>query len=132
MTQEKNPYTQKVWIRQRLAALIIALILLAACGATAEPSVHRATPETPIALRLKSIPKSRLPIPYRAAQRESFDEFLRAHPEIRPYSYTELYVQGEERSAAELMAIAAGTAPDVFGFSGMTFFNLEDVQVFID
>ncbi len=114
--------------------VLAGLFCAAAYGAAETSELEKAEQsraET-IPLRLKSIPKSRLPIPYRAAQRKSFDDFLRAHPEIEPYSYTELYVQGEQRSAAELMAIAAGTAPDVFGFSGMTFFQLEDVQVFID
>ncbi|NIA13524.1 MAG: extracellular solute-binding protein [Nitrospiraceae bacterium] len=87
----------------------------------------------PIPLKLKFIPFPQGVHYYHIVQRKIFDAYLASHPNVRPYRYSEFLVEGPQAQAGDLMAIAAGTAPDIFGYGvSRRTFGIEMLANFIE
>jgi ABC-type sugar transport system permease subunit/ABC-type glycerol-3-phosphate transport system substrate-binding protein len=116
----RYPDLQRV-ISYILCTLILLLLTLmgpgwvpAADGATAAANEKSET----ITLRLWGgdwgIPAKDSTDPWRRAQRAVFERFQELHPNIRIVNSSGLQVQGPAAESGLLMAMAGGTAPDVF------------------
>jgi len=60
------------------------------------------------------LPRKDDPAPWARSTRAVFEEFKRLHPEIEIVSSTGLTIQGRSTESSFLLAMAGGTAPDVF------------------
>jgi ABC-type sugar transport system permease subunit/ABC-type glycerol-3-phosphate transport system substrate-binding protein len=96
---------------------VFALALLALILA-AMPAPAADQPSDVVTLRLWGgdwgIPAKDSTDPWRRAQRQVFEAFAKSHPKIQVVSSSGLQVQGPAAESGLLMAMAGGTAPDVF------------------
>ncbi len=79
-----------------------------------------------VTLNMWDIPISNLTNPHNRAERAVHEEFLRRHPEIRTRMTRGILVEGPARESGFYMAMAGGTAPDVFRI------NMRSVGSYID
>ncbi len=102
-------------LMRRATAFVAVLALAATLAQVCHAQSDAATGE-PIGLKLKFIPFPQGVHYYHVVQRKIFDAYLESHPDVRPYRYAEFLVEGPQSQASDLMALAAGAAPDVFGY----------------
>ena len=73
-----------------------------------------------------SVPRKDETSPWSRATRSVFEEFQREHPEIEIVNSSGLAIQGPAAESSFLMAMAGGTAPDVF------YVNFRELHTFIE
>lgn len=97
------------------ALLLLALIAVSVSAADTPPNAQGTDVVT---LRLWGgdfgIPAKDSTDPWRRAQRAVFEAFTKSHPNIVMVSSSGLQIQGPAAESGLLMAMAGGTAPDVF------------------
>lgn len=100
-----------------LCTLILPAVILAAPKLLSADS-QTTNDDGTVALRLWGgdfgIPAKDSTDPWRRAQRAVYEAFQKAHPEIKIVSASGLQVQGPAAESGLLMAMAGGTAPDLF------------------
>ena len=100
-----------------LFAFCAAFVIQISAGAPAE-CARPAGPHTRVPLRLWGgawgMPRKDESSPWARATRAVFEEFQRQHPEIEIVSASGLQIQGPAAESSFLLAMAGGTAPDVF------------------
>ncbi|MCX6377078.1 MAG: hypothetical protein NTU88_13775, partial [Armatimonadetes bacterium] len=100
-----------------LCALILPAVILAAPNLLSADT-QAANDNGTVSLRLWGgdfgIPAKDSTDPWRRAQRAVYETFQKAHPEIKIVSASGLQVQGPAAESGLLMAMAGGTAPDLF------------------
>ena len=79
-----------------------------------------------IVLKMWDIPRTELTSAYSRSERAVHEEFLRRHPEIKTVMTRGILVEGPARESAFYMAMAGGTAPDVFRI------NMRSIGSYID
>jgi len=96
-------------------ALVAAFLLLGTGSVLADRAV---TSGGKVQLRLWGgswgLPRKDDPSPWARSTRAVFEEFQRQHPEIEIISSSGLQIQGPAAESSFLLAMAGGTAPDVF------------------
>lgn len=106
---------------------IFAIIFLSGC---VNPLLAAAPDSKPVTLRLWGgtwgIPPKDATDPWRRSQRAVFERFQELHPNIRIVSASGLEIQGPASESGLLMAMAGGTAPDVF------YVNFRQLHTYID
>ncbi|NIA12997.1 MAG: extracellular solute-binding protein [Nitrospiraceae bacterium] len=121
----------RAWrIHRVVIVLLIEVAIFGGGSATAEPDPAPSGEQ--VILRVKHIPSRELPYPSARVDRRIYETFIGSHPNVRFKSFAELMVEGTQADAANLMAIAAKTAPDFFGYLALQPFSLRKVQTFID
>jgi ABC-type sugar transport system permease subunit/ABC-type glycerol-3-phosphate transport system substrate-binding protein len=97
-----------------LVVLALWLCLLTQASATTRQNV----PTDKVKLRLWGgawgVPRKDDPSPWARSTRAVFEEFKKQHPEIEIVSSSGLQIQGPASESSFLLAMAGGTAPDVF------------------
>ena len=69
--------------------------------------------ESPVTVKVFSLPSKRGNSPMEIARYRILERFRQLHPDIRLASATALQIEGDTQDAAPLMAIAGGTSPDI-------------------
>ena len=109
-------YRTNLLVRLLPAALIAAIVLFV--QAAAPQPVFAATPIHRVTLKLWGgtwgIPPKDDMTAWGRASRAVFEEFQKEHPEIEIVSSSGLTIQGPAWESSFLLAMAGGTAPDVF------------------
>jgi len=107
--------------------LIIALALVLALVVWSVSTKEKAKEEQGVVtLDMWDIPLTNLTSAYQRAERAVHEEFLRRHPNIRTRMTRGILVEGPARESSFYMAMAGGTAPDVFRI------NMRSVGSYID
>ncbi len=110
---------QGTHLHRRIAYLVFTLALLALIlAALPAPAADDTQGKDVVVLKLWGgdwgIPAKDSTDPWRRAQRKVFEAFGKSHPNIKVVSSSGLQVQGPAAESGLLMAMAGGTAPDVF------------------
>ncbi|MCL6520140.1 MAG: extracellular solute-binding protein [Armatimonadetes bacterium] len=107
-------------IQKHILRLLLACVLIS-CGSGlifADTVTNKSAKEEIVELRLWGgdwgIPPKDATDPWRRANRAVFERFQELHPNIKIISASGLQVQGRAAESGLLMAMAGGTAPDVF------------------
>jgi multiple sugar transport system permease protein len=106
-----------------LTAVLIVLLAVIVWQITRS---QKSAPDQKIVLNMWDIPLSNISDPYYRAERAVHEEFLRRHPEIETRMTRGIHVEGPARESAFYMAMAGGTAPDVFRI------NMRSIGSYID
>ncbi|MHB0997881.1 MAG: extracellular solute-binding protein [Armatimonadota bacterium] len=111
-------------------AIIYIQILLILLTITAGSVYAEVTSSDDVTLRLWGgtwgIPPKDATDPWRRSQRAVFERFQELHPNIKIVSASGLEIQGPASESGLLMAMAGGTAPDVF------YVNFRQLHTYID
>lgn len=108
---------------QRIISYILCTLILLALTFLSPvllPAASGASPQDKDVVELRlwggdwGIPAKDSTDPWRRAQRRVFERFAELHPDINIVSASGLQVQGPAAESGLLMAMAGGTAPDVF------------------
>lgn len=106
-------------LRAAFAALCAAaFVAVLATGSSAARDVAAQAGKRKVILRLwgdnGTVPRKDDPSPWARSTRAVFEQFEKEHPEIEIVSSNGLQIQGPASESSFLLAMAGGTAPDVF------------------